>query len=1119
MNTDHIAAYMQRVQNVYATGVTTEHSFRPALQFLFDGIIADVKCINEPKEVRDVGRPDFVFKRKVGENHITIGHCEAKDINKDVSPKGLRSYSKEQFTRYNKGLPNLIYTNGLDFRFYVKGELVREITIGDLLMGRIESRPDAFPVLAAQLTEFAQERLQTITSAKRLAELMAGKALLLKEALFQSLKLDPDLITELAGQYKAFKDQLIHDLTPEGFADIYAETIAYGLFAARLHDETLEDFSRQEALELLPKSNPFLRSLFSYVAGPMLEDTIRRDVDELAEIFQATDLQKLFADFGSFTKRNDPFIHFYETFLAEYNPKKRKARGVWYTPEPVVNFIVRAVDDVLKSEFGLPMGLADTSKITVDVETGQTKTTMRKNKAGRTVSTTKPVIEKREMHRVQILDPATGTGTFLAEVIKQIAPKIKDIAPGKWSRYVEQDLIPRIHGFELLMASYAMCHMKLDMMLSEMGYVPTDKAPRLSVYLTNSLEEGDKEVRDLFMAQWLSNEAKAANEVKRDKPIMCIIGNPPYSVSSSNKSDFIENLVADYKKNLNERNIQPLSDDYIKFIRLSQHMIEENGEGILGFITNNSFLDGRIHQQMRRSLKQTFDKINIIDLHGSTKKLELSPDGETDKNVFDIMQGVSIIIASKNRPKKNISETKCQISHRDLWGSRRTKYDSLFASSLLKSNSSKLESVEPYHFFIPKNFENEKDYQLGFRLNDLFKLNACGLVTARDALLVNFEIDGAEEILSSLKNSKFEEFKAKYPEIKNSRDWTIEGAIDDSDLAVVRPILYRPFDVRYLPYSENSKGVLSYPRGNIMRHMISNENISMQICKQLSTFDFQHVIATNLITDKCTVSLQTKEAGYQFPLYLYPEEGELDQTRRVNMDPKIRKAIEKAAMGVAVPASPVIPDKPRSGAEPEGRETRAQSHNRSKSLDLPGSPAEPRNDKIGTKPDEVAIFDYIYGVLHCPAYRETYAEFLKIDFPRVPYPSSPESFWDISAKGTALRRLHLMEDAAIGETPYTYIGDGDDIIEKPIFEGEESVEEKGIVYINKTQGFENVPRLAWEFYIGGYQPAQKWLKDRKGPSYNNKKGLSTKDIQHYQKIIKILSETDRIMKTIEMDLG
>ena len=1064
MKTNHIAEYMQRVQDVYATDVTTEHSFRAPLEFLFNGILEDVRCVNEPK-LEVVGRPDFVFKRTVGQNQITVGHCEAKKIEYDVTKRGLKDYSKEQFERYSKGLPNLIYTNGLDFVFYVKGEEVRKISIG-YLSESITPTPDQYPFLAAQLTEFAQERLQTITSAKRLAELMAGKALMIKTALFKSLKQDEDLNTELAGQYKAFKDQLIHDLTPEGFADIYAETIAYGLFAARLHDDTLEDFSRQEALELLPKSNPFLRDLFGYVAGPRLDDRIKRDIDELAEIFQATDLEKLFKDFGSFTKRNDPFIHFYETFLAEYNPKKRKARGVWYTPEPVVNFIVRAVDDVLKSEFGLPMGLADTSKINVDVDTGQTKTVRGKSK---------PIMEKREMHRVQILDPATGTGTFLAEVIKQIAPKIKDIAPGKWSRYVEQDLIPRVHGFELLMASYAMCHMKLDMMLSEMGYVPTQDPPRLSVYLTNSLEEGDKEVRDLFMAQWLSNEAKAANEVKQDKPIMCIIGNPPYSAVSSNKGESfqeIENALNDYKMEpggkvkLQERK-HWLDDDYVKFIRLSEQVIQEKGEGILAFVTNNGYLDNPTFRGMRWHLLHTFDEIRIIDLHGNSNKLERSPDGSPDINVFDIRQGVAIMIAYKLKDSENASLA--NLKKIDVWGSREAKKNILENSDLNSKAFKTITPDEPHFAFVKRDKKIRSRYNEGIPINEIFPYSSSGIVTSRDSFVIDESIKHLSQRIIEFTDLSIPSatIRNKFG-LKDNYQWKLDAErrkTNSFDPQKIKSIFYRPFDKRSIYYDDN---LVFRSRRKFFGINFEKDNFGIcfnRTVEQQRSFSDIHVFSA-LVQHH---SLSIKEVNYIAPLYLFPDEDELDQTRRVNMDPKIRKAIEKAS----------------------------------------------KSEARGT-PDEVAIFDYIYGVLHCPAYRETYAEFLKIDFPRVPYPASPESFWDISEKGTALRRLHLMEDAVIGETPYPFIGesedeDGRDVVVKPTFDPLN--DDMGRVHISPSQYFDNVPLISWEFYIGGYQPAQKWLKDRKG------RELSFDDLRHYQKIIKILSETDRIMKTIDMELG
>lgn len=1075
-----IEEYISRVQAVYATGVTTEHSFRAALGFLFDAIDPNVRSINEPKQLTDIGRPDFVFQRSVGSDLITLGHCEAKDINKDVDPRAMRKDNKNQFERYVQGLPNLIYTNGLEFYFYKNGEQHGDsVRIADFAIG-INPLPRRYPVLVEALKTFAAERLQTITSAKRLASLMAGKAKLIKTVMFESIQQDKHVDSGLVGQYKAFKEQLIHDLSPEGFADIYAETVVYGMFAARLKDKTKETFSRPEALELLPKSNPFLRDLFSYVAGPNLDERIRRDIDELAEIFVHVDPDVLFADFGHFTKRNDPFIHFYEDFLKEYNNKKKVERGVWYTPEPVVNFIVRAVDDVLKSEFGLRDGLADTSKISVTRSRGQAGLT----KAGKIRKDNKEDTFTEMVHRVQILDPATGTGTFLAETIKLIGERVKESQPGNWSSYVEKDLIPRVHGFELLMAPYTMCHMKLDMMLSDMGYVPTKHQKRLSVYLTNSLEEGEKATYDLPFANFLSKEANAANEVKREKPIMCIIGNPPYSGVSANKGDtfgLLNEIHKDYKMEpggkvkLEERR-HWLDDDYVKFIRKSEFMIEKNSEGVLAFITNHGYLSNPTFRGMRWKLQDTFDKIYIIDLHGNSNRKEKTPDDTVDDNVFDISVGCALIVAIK---KKDFSD-QCTIYHRDVWGKREQKYSLLRQHTINSLQMTALEMHPKFWMFYPIDSTLLDQYSEAFSIEKLFTVSQKGIITARDHFAIDMNKTKLESRLKVFSDICIadNEIRTKYFNHKSdkkylkgdTRSWSInlvrQNLFDKKEDFQISKIFYRPFDQRWVTMSESFN---DWPRTEFMKHISQRGNFGLSFNRNIEgSRQFSDALVFSEIVQHH--SLSNKEANDFAPLYLYPEPDAMDQTRRVNMDLKIRAKIKEAAI-----------------------------------------------DTNHAAPDEVAIFDYIYGVLHCPAYRETYAEFLKIDFPRVPYPSSPAAFWDISAKGTELRKLHLMEPDAVGDTPYPFHGEGIPVVEKPNYIP--VTDTHGHVAISKDHYFDNIPKIAWEFYIGGYQPAQKWLKDRKGAVYNDGQGLDYNDIRHYQSIIKILSETDRIMKTIEMDLG
>ena len=1037
-----VSDFIIRVQAVHKTGIAREHAYRPALHDLLKALDNNLTPVNDPAK-SDVGAPDFIILRDT----IAIGHLEAKDI--DIDIRAMKDANKRQMDRYVGGLANLIYTNCLDWDFYRDGQRIASVRIGDYLMG-IQPIPDNFAQLENLLRDFVAQRPQSITRPEDLAARMAGKAVLIKDVLFNALRTDPDLRSELGGQYQAFREHLIHDIGPEDFADIYAETIAYGMFAARLHDDTPDTFSRQEALNLLPKSNPFLRSLFGYIAGIDLDDRIAWIIDDLASVFRASNVRQIMAGFGKLTAQKHPFLHFYETFLAAYNPAKRKARGVWYTPEPVVNFIVRAVDEVLQTEFGLPDGLADTSKVTVDWDTGHTD------------ARGKPLTIRKEVHRVQILDPATGTGTFLAEVIKQIAPKVKDVAEGMWSPYIEKDLIPRLHGFELLMASYAMCHMKLDMILTELGYKPTGTPPRLGVYLTNSLEEGEREVRDLFMAQWLTREAREANTIKRQTPIMCVIGNPPYSGHSSNKGEWINSLMAVYKKSPELKlpaQAKWLSDDYVKFIRFSESLIEKNGEGVLGFITNHGYLDNPTFKDMRLHLMETFDRIHVIDLHGNAKKKEVSPDGSADKNVFDIQQGVAIIVAVKKRPTG--SKSLASVYHHELWGTREKKYGWLLENGIHHDEVKNVTPTSAPWLFEPRNNDLFSIYDNYFGLPDFFSPNgrpAPGVVTTQDQFAISWDAQEASEKVETFLKADTEEKARSLYRLCSTTQWNYAAArrelVNGEWRKQIIPISYRPLDTRFTVYNPH---VAVHRRERVSAHFLGHANFGLATARSNKNPTPDHFFVTDKVME--TKFAESSTQSTVFPLYLYPTEQDLDQSRRINFDPKLYARLKTLT-------------------------------------------AHPTH---GT-PDEVAVFDYIYGVLHCPAYRTTYAEFLKIDFPRIPWPATPDEFWDVSTKGTQLRKLHLMDPATIGPTPYPFKGEGAGMVDKPRFEG-------GKVWINATQYFDNAPDVSWTFYIGGYQPAQKWLKDRKG------RALTFEDVKHYQRILKILSETDRIMQTIQMDLS
>lgn len=1056
-----ITNYLNKVNQHYKSGHATEHTYRGDLTVLIKALVSDILVTNEPKR-QSCGAPDYILTK----NDIPVGFIEAKDIG-DKDLDGIKKAgNKEQFDRYKASLNNLIFTDYINFQLYRQGELVAKVTIANIKDKSINPLPENFERFENLIKDFCIHVDQTIKSPKKLAEMMAGKARLLSDIIGKALHSDESNQEDstLKDQMLAFKEILIHDITPKGFADVYAQTIAYGMFAARLHDPDLDTFSRQEAAELIPKSNPFLRKLFGYIAGPEIDDRIKWVVENLAEIFLACNVEEILKQYGKSTKTEDPIIHFYETFLSEYDPKLRKARGVWYTPQPIVNFIVRAVDDILKTEFDLPQGLADTSTTTIKFDS---QTPDKRLKTGY------KQIEK-EVHKVQILDPATGTGTFLAEVVKHIFQKFQG-QQGIWSNYVETHLLPRLNGFELLMASYAMAHLKLDLLLTETGFKPTSNQ-RFRVYLANSLEEHNKDTGTLF-ASWLSTEAKEANYIKRDTPVMCVIGNPPYAVSSTNKSDWIQDLISEYKKNLDERKIN-LDDDYIKFIRYGQHFIDKNGSGILAYISNNSFLDGITHRQMRKHLLESFDKTYILNLHGNSRKLETSPDGSVDQNVFDIMAGVSINIFIKTGTKKKNKLGK--IFSSDLYGKREKKYSSLNSSSFKSVDWQELECKEPNYFFIYKDYELRNIYQQAFKIDELFDLNSAGIETQKDRIAVHFKRESLKQTFNDFIELQEDEIRDKYPQAKDTRDWKIQTAKEDfvnHGESAFQKIVYRPFDERFSYMSGKSKGFVAYPRFNVTQHLL-RENLSLLTCKRQTSFDFQHIFLVNKPSERCTVSLQTGEVGYIFPLYLYPKTNgqqtiAQSEERKPNLRPEL---VQQIAVSVGLTFT---------------------------------------NEKENTENTfaPIDILDYIYAVLHSQNYRKKYKEFLKIDFPRVPYPKDKNTFWQLTTLGGELRQTHLLESLKVEQYITQYPIDGNNIVTRKISKPSPGYvahsSTHGKVYINDTQYFDNVPQVAWEFYIGGYQPAQKWLKDRKNRT------LEFDDILHYQKIIVALAESDRLMKKID----
>ena len=1016
-----IKRYLSEVTEQFNSGQAKEHAYRPALQRLMSSF-DDVTVVNDPKR-SEHGAPDFVFL-KSSNRKIVKGYAETKDITVDLD----KTEKTEQMKRYH-AYSNLFLTDYLEFRFFRNGEKYKTISIGKIQNGKLHKTPENAESLIRELEAFLSQAPERITSGLRLAQIMGGRARRIRDNVVEYLNHEDDKSKELFRIYRMMKELLVHDLEPAKFADMYAQTLVYGLFVARYSDPTPDNFTRNEARDLVPRSNPFLLQFFDHIVGPNFDVRLAYIVDELCEIFSVSDVQEIVHRHLRVQDDNvddrDPIIHFYEDFLQEYDPQERKKMGAYYTPVPVVRYIVRQVDRILKEDFGIAKGLAS------DEMTTQTITVQPYRRPGERVDRTTAEIS---VPRVQILDPAVGTATFLNETIKFIYQSFKG-QEGRWPAYVNGNLIKRLFGFELMMAPYTIAHMKLGMTLKETGV--EELTERLGVYLTNTLEEGIPLQQDLFsfgLAEAVSEESRLAAQVKSEHPVMVVIGNPPYSISSTNKSKWILDLLADYKVGLNERKIN-LDDDYIKFIRFSENLIEKNGSGIVGMITNNSYLDGITHRQMRNHLLKTFDKIYVLDLHGSAIVHENKPNGSKDENVFDIMQGVSIFLMVKSPKEKSVIG---KLFHAEFFGTRNQKFSFLNDGSI---DYTQLPYTSPYYFFTPKDFSGGTSYEQFISLERLFVVKNSGVKTDRDALFI---ADDPVELKNKIEKALMGNYDDAFIEnfrIVDSGSYKLTEALLKSkfDISNITKVLYRPFDIKYIYYDPT---LVSRPGYHAAKHMLNHDNISLIISRQFGSKKHFIVLCSNIINE---ISSQPFAPYYCHPLYVYHS----DNDRGSNLDV-------------------------------------FELNRLSKNLDAKPTPEE--------------VFNYIYAILHSLSFRVKYEEFLKIDFPCVPIPTQAV-FDRLVPLGRELRELHLMRSPVMDDYQTPFPVSGDCLVEKVSYND-------GRVSINKTQYFGNVPELAWNFYIGGYQPAQKWLKDRKG------RQLSDADLVHYQRIIKILLETDRIMKEI-----
>lgn len=1028
----HLNRYVQDINAARTSpSATAELSLHAPLKAFLDATTAashpHITFTHEPRAARSIGRPDFVAREWLS----PIGYVEAEAYGAELG--ALTGHAKTQNQRFIDNLDNFILTNFVEFRLYTDGTLRAGATSSDA--AALESLLERF--LSASPMPLATPEVLAKYLARRTRELQTQITTVLR-----------DEQNEIAQMFSAFQKLLLSTLTPEDFADMYAQTLAYGLFAARIALPNATNFSRITAADALPRSNPFLRNLFYQVASPNLDNNLTWILDDIINLLRNVSSEMFHTAFEDYHQEEDsptntnvcihledPVIHFYETFLAEYDAQRRVDRGVYYTPPQAIAYIVRSVDALLKTKLHKPDGLADDDAL--------------------------------------ILEPAAGTGGFLLSVLSHIRQHITEAyGSGVWRQYVHGNLVQRLSGFEILVAPYTIAHLKLSLFLQANGW-PQQDSDRLNIYLTNTLEEPVEKERFAFSG-FISDEANAAVSVKRDASILAIVGNPPYPRNSATPSrdekgnlTFIGRLIEDYKqidgKPMGRENFQPLQADYVKFIRWGQWRIELSGQGVVGYIVNNSFLEGPIFRGMRQSLLKSFSEIYLLNLHGSTRKTEAVPDGKKDENVFNIQQGIAILLCVKE--PDNVAET--IVRYADLWGTREEKYRILSENDVQTTAWRELRPTSPLYLFAPQETERREEYEQGWALTDIFQVKSTGICTGRDKVTLHRTEGALRATINDFLHLSDTEVREKYRLSRDTSDWAVAAAQADlrayPDMAQhITRMRYRPFDVRYTYYTGKSRGFHSSPRRAIMRHLRAGDNIALSTTRIITSPAWQHVLVTDCINDNSHISNRSSESGHVFPLYLYPDAAELalSTERSLNFKPAFLKAL-------------------------------------SERLGL--SQTEPFGLPIGISPED--ILGYLYAVLHSPVYRERYYAFLKYDFPRVPLTSDVPLFRKLAALGRALIDMHLGQNLPM-TSHHHFEGEGDAVVAK-------YGHRDGKVWINQTQHFAGVPVGVWKFEIGAYQVCEKWLKERKGTA------LNYAEIREYQRVLVAVAETLRLVAEIE----
>ena len=1036
--------YLNSLQTTFNQGDAREESYYVHLKDLLLNYAierqikkVDITILPKPTEA---GNPDFRIWD--GKNHIT-GYIEAKD----PSVTNLdRIEVSGQLKRYRETFPNVILTNFYEFRLYRNGELVNQALVGRPELARklavappVENETSFFDLLDT----FFSFSLPHVRNAQSLATELAKRTRFLRDEVV-SIELDAEEKQgkkAIQGFYEAFRKYLIGTLTKEAFADLYSQTLTYGLFAARTRSDN--SFNRELAFKYIPNTIGILRDVFRFISLEDPPKPLQVIVDDIAEVLSVTDVRKILEDYFEEGKGQDPIVHFYETFLTAYDPSIREKRGVYYTPEPVVGYIVRSVNELLKTHFDMPDGLASSN--------------------------------------LTLLDPAAGTLTFPAEAVKLAVKEFTEkYGSGGRNNFIRNQILENFFAFELMMAPYAVGHLKMSFLLEELGYKLSDNE-RFKLYLTNTLEMDELEQISIPGLSSLSEESHLAGKIKKEQPVLVILGNPPYSGISANINDWTEKLLKQnidgaqsyYEvdgKPLGEKNPKWLQDDYVKFLRFAQWKIQKAGFGVVGMITNHSYLDNPTFRGMRQSLMKTFNEIYILDLHGNSLKKETAPDGEKDENVFDIRQGTAIAIFVKQKEKSD-----CKVYHAELFGKRQNKYEWLDAHQLDIKNYQQLKPESPWYFFIPRDTEKIKNYLKWKQINEIFPVNGAGMTTARDNFVIDFNKAALLNRIRLFKNSKFSDKELyEFFHINKKIGWSIRKAwnmlqnIPDNELEnYIFDFLYRPFDHRYIFWHDS---LVWRTVKQIMVHLLQN-NFSLTTVRQVKTGGtWQHCLISDKLIESCYISNKTSEICYAFPLYLYKQH---------------------------------TPKKSRSQYMMMLFEPEPEYGNIYKEPNIDKKVYQTLNKTYGREITPEEILYYIYAVFYSNVYREKYADFLKIDFPRVPFPADYKVFSKMAALGNELVDLHLMKSSRLNTFVSKFQGEGEnDVIEEIIYRPEESR-----IYINSEKYFDNVKPEVWSYQIGGYQVLQKYLKDRKGRKMD--------DFVHYSQMISSLSYTIEIQHEID----